>query len=192
MHCITFVFSQCFMHYRCVFICWNLCVVRIGLGWTHNAIFFARHILMHCSCIHTFSFPYLIISVDGAFLSLSLSLIVYAWHPSAKPLHLETLFIPRHLLLIPLLFTFGSMMRRHVGTSRRTSPNVAFIRNATWFYQTFLILLYPLSFTGGDGNLCVRYSWVVPPWSYRSSTPICTVLITLYLDLLRRFEVYVS
>ena len=66
-------------------------------------------------------------------------------------------------------------MRRSIRTSQRTSPTVLFIRNATWFYRTFSILLYPLSFTVGDGNLYVRYPWHVPPWSFRSSTPTCTV-----------------
>ena len=75
MRCITFAFSQCFMHYRCVFICWNLCAIRIGLGWTHDAFFFACHMLMHCSCIHTFSLPFFWYSLWWCFsLSLSLSL----------------------------------------------------------------------------------------------------------------------
>ena len=90
-------------------------------------------------------------------LSLSLSRIVYIWHPSAKLLRFKTLFVSRHLPLILLLFMFGSMMRRPVKTFRRTFPNVAFIRNAASFYQTFPILLYPLSFTIEDENLYVRY-----------------------------------
>ena len=151
---------------------------------------------MHCSCIRTFLFPYLVLFVDGVFLFVSLSLspsrIIYTWHPSANPLHLKTHFVPGNLPLILLLFTFGSMMRRPIRTSRRTSPNVAFIRNVAWFYQTFSILLYPLSFTVRDENLYVRYLWVIPPWSYRSSTPICTISIPLYLGFLRRFEVHIS
>ena len=125
-------------------------------------------------------------------LPLSLSRIVCAWHPSANPLYLRTLFILGHLFSTPLLFMFDFLMRRPVRTSRRTSPNVVFIRNAVWFYRIFPILLYPLSFTVGDGNLYVRYPWVVPPWSYRSCTPICTVSIPLYLSLLHIFEVHVS
>ena len=196
MHCITFAFSQCFMHYRCVFIWWNLCAVRIGLSWTHDAFFFACHMLMHCSCIRTFSFPFFWYSIVMVLFCLSpflsLSQIVCAWHPSTNLLRLKTLFVPRHLLLILLLFTFGSMMGRPKKISWRTSPNVVFIRSAAWFYWTFLILLYPLSFIVEDGNLYVRYLWVVPPWSYRSSTPTCTVSIPLYLDLLHRFEVHIS
>ena len=98
-------------------------------------------------------------------LSLSLSRIVYIWHPSANPLHLGTLFVLGHLPLILLLFMFGSiMMRRPVRTFWRTFPNVAFIQNAASFYQTFPILLYPLSFTVGDRNLCeipVSYPTVI-------------------------------
>ena len=113
-----------------------------------------------CSCIFhafvSFLFYLLVLCCDGTFLfvSLSLSRIVCAWHPSANPLRLGTLFILGHLPLILLLFMFGSMMKRPVRTFRRTFPNVAFIRNAASFYQTFLILLYPLSFTVGDKNLC--------------------------------------
>ena len=125
-------------------------------------------------------------------LSLSLSLIVYTWHRSINLLHLGTLFVLGHLPLILLFFMFGSLMRRLDRTSRRTSPIVAFIRNVAWFYWTFPILIYPLSFIVRDGNLYVRYLWVVPPWSYRSSTPICTVSIPLYLGLLRKFKVHVS
>ena len=112
MHCITFACSQCFMHYRCVFICWKLCAFRIGLGWTHDAIFFACHMLMYCSCIQTFSFQYSSTLCDGVSLSLSLSLslMVCVWHPSANSLRLKTLFVLRHLLLILLLFTFSSVM----------------------------------------------------------------------------------
>ena len=149
MHCITFAFSQCFMYYKCVFICWNLCVVRIGLGWIHDAIFFARHMLMHISCICTFSFLYFGTFCDGVFLflslSLSLSLTVCAWHLSANPLHPGTLFVLGHHLLILLLFMSSFMLRRPVRTSWRPSPNVAFIRNATWFchivFNTTLLIV---------------------------------------------------
>ena len=79
-----------------------------------------------------------------------------------------TLYILGHLLLILLRLTSGSVMRRLIGTSRRTFLNVAFILSATWFYRAFSILLYPMSFTLGDGNLFMRYPWVVLSWSYRS------------------------
>ena len=53
-----------------------MCAVRIGLGWTHDAILFACHMLMHCSCILTFSFLFLVLSVDGAFLFVSFSFFI--------------------------------------------------------------------------------------------------------------------
>ena len=68
------------------------------------------------------------------YLSFSLSWIVYPWHPSVKLLRPETLFVPRHFLPPLLHFMSGSVIRRPVKTSRRTSPNVASIRNAMLSY----------------------------------------------------------
>ena len=123
--------------------------------------------ISHIHAYAPFLFYHLVLCYDGAFLlvslSLSLSRIVCAWHPSANPLRLETLFVPGHLLLILPLLTFGFVMGRPIRTSWRTSPNMVFIQNATWFYQTFPILLYPLSFTVKDMNLYVRYPGDVPP-----------------------------
>ena len=138
--------------------------VLVGLDWAKPMMFFffACHMLMHYSCICTFSFLLLVLFVIGTFLFASLSLplsrTVCAWHLSANPLRLRTLFILGHLLLTLLHFMLGSVMRMPVRTSRRTSPNVAFIQNATLSYQTSPILLYPLSFTVRDGNLYVRYT----------------------------------
>ena len=121
MHCIQFAFSLCFMHLD---VCLNVenCVL-FGLDWVEPMMPFllARHMFMHSSCIRTlFSFLLLVLYCHYVFLFLSLSL-------SANPLHLGTLFILGHLLLILLLFTFYSMMRRPVRTSWRTSPTVVFI-----------------------------------------------------------------
>ena len=172
----------------------TLCSIRIGLGWTHDAIFFARHMFMHYSYIHTF-FIFIFgtlcwwcfsvcLSLSLSFslslsLSLSLSHIACTWHPSPKLLHPGTLFM------------FGSIMRRPVRTSQRTFPDVVFIRNTMWFYRIFSILFYPLSFTVRDRNLYVRYLWDIPSWSYKSSTPVCMISIPLYLDLLHRFKAYI-
>ena len=50
--CIAFHLHFTMFHaFRCVSICWKLCVVRFGLGWTHDALIFARHMLMHIPCI---------------------------------------------------------------------------------------------------------------------------------------------
>ena len=64
---------------------------------------------------------------------------------------------------------------------RRTFLNEAFIRNTKSFYWTFPKLTFPLSSIVRVGSHCV-VSWsLVPPWSYRSFTPICTYSILLYL-----------
>ena len=159
MHCITFAFSQCFMHYRCVFYVGTLCAGWFGLGWAHDDFFVARHMIMHYSCISTFISLFLVLFVDWCFSAcLSLSRIVCTWHLSAKLIRLETLFVPEHLLLTLLHFMSGSVMRRPVRTSQRTSRNVAFIRNAMLSYWTSLIPLYPFLFTVRVGSLFVR-SW---------------------------------
>ena len=59
-------------------------------------------------------------------------------------------------------------------------------------YWTSLILLYPLSFIVGVRSLFARSRWVVPPWSYKSFTPICMDSIILYLVSSLLFEVSVS
>ena len=128
MHCIQFAFSRCFMHLD---VCLNVenCVL-FGLDWVEPMMPFllARHMFMHSSCIRTlFSFLLLVLYCDYVFLFLSLSRINCKWHLSANPLHLGTLFILGHLLLILLLFTFYSMMKRPIRTSWRTSPTVVFI-----------------------------------------------------------------
>ena len=54
------------------------------------------------------------------------------------------------------------------------------------FFDTDL----PISFIVGVGNHFVVSRSRALPWSYRSSTPICTDLITLYLSFLLVFGVY--
>ena len=113
-----------------------------------------------CSCFFHAYVPFFFLSICWVVIMFSISPSFFridcVWHSSANPLCLETLFVPRHLLLILLLFISSSVMRRLVRTFQRTSPIVVFIRNATWFYRTFLILLYPLSFTVRDENLYMR------------------------------------
>ena len=164
-----------------------LCAIRFGLGWAHDIFFGMSHVHAF-SYIRTFIYLYsyilmcLVIFCVSLFLLLSFFQLVISCHLNENPLRPRILFVLGHHLLILLLFTSGSMIRRPVRTSRKTSPNVAFIRNATLSYWTSPILLYWLSLIGGVGNLYVRCPWVVLSWSYRSSTPICMVLICLYLD----------
>ena len=173
--------------------------VLVGLDWvsTHDAINFSTsHV--HAYFMHTYPFfSFFVLYCDyvlslslsiSIYLSLFLSRIDYAWHPSTNLIRLETLFVSGlpHLLIFPFpLFTFGSMMRRPIRTSLITFLNMAFIWSAMWFCWTLLTLLYAMSFTLRDGNLFVRYTWGVPSCSYKSFTLICTVSIPLYLSLLR-------
>ena len=200
MHCIPFAFSQCFMHYRCGISLLEPCVL-VGFYWAEPMMFFfvAHHMIMHFSCIRTIllSFWYIYwlgliyfsLSLSPS-LSLSLSRIVCTRHPSANPLRPGTLFVPR-LLPTLLHFTSGFVMRRPVKTSWRTSLNMAFIRNITLSFRTSPILIYQRSLTVRVRNLFVRSWWVVLLWSYRSFTPICTVLTIPYLVSSLLFEVSV-
>ena len=53
------------------------------------------------------------------------------------------------------------------------------------------ILIYPLSLTVRVRNPFMIYWSIVPLWSYKSFTPICTDLIIPYLFFLLLFEIYV-
>ena len=141
------------MHFRCVFYMLKSCVLVV-LDWVEPMIFLLLHVT--CSCIfHAYVplFSFLSILFVDWYFSVSLSLsfqIVCTWHPSAKLLRPETLFVLGHLLpLILLLYMFGSVMRRPVRTSRRTSLGMAFFRNARSSFWIFPILTYSLSFTVG-------------------------------------------
>ena len=129
-------------------------------------------------------------------LSLSLSLsffwIVCAWHLSANVLHLGTLFVPGHLLLLILHpVMLGFVMIKLVKTFQRTFLNVAFIQNAKLSFRISPILIYPLSLTVRVRNPFMIYWSIVPLWSYKSFTPICTDLIIPYLVFSLLFEKYV-
>ena len=55
-----------------------LCAGRIGLGWVHDAIYFAYHMFMHSLCIRTlFSIHLLYLNCFGTFLIVSLSLHLF-------------------------------------------------------------------------------------------------------------------
>ena len=180
-----------------------LCAGRFGLDWAHDAFNVAYHLLMHFSCIHTFISLYSHIELFSAFLfvslslSLSLSLLLVAlWYLRENLLHPGTLFVRGHFLLLPPLIllhlTSDSMMIKPVRTFQRTSHDEAFIRNTKSFYQTFLILTFPLSSIVGVGNHCVASRSLVPPWSYLIFTPICMDSIIQYLILPLVFEVRAS
>ena len=194
--CIITIFS-CIL--GVCYICWTVCVL-LGLDWAEPMM----HLYLHVTCLCIFMHTYLqffiiwyifLLVLFWLSLSLSLSLsltLVASWHLNVNPLRLETIFILGHLLLLfltPVHLTYGSVMRRPSRTSQRTFHDEAFIRNAKSFYQIFLTLTYPLLSTVRVGSDYVVSQSHALPWSYWSSTPICTDLIILYLSLLLVFEV---
>ena len=141
------------------------------------------------SCIRTFKFLYLLFCILLVLFYLSLSLpfslfltLVASWHLNVNLFCPGTLFVLGHLLLLllltPLPFAYGSMMRRPSWTSRR---NEAFIWNTKSFCHIFITLTYPLSSTVGVRSHCVASRLCAIPWSYRNFTLICTESILLYL-----------
>ena len=194
MHCIPLAFPQCFIHLDvCLFVENH---VLLGLDWVEPMMqfsFSASHV--HAYFRHTYPFFSIFLFWVLIVFPVSFSWIDCVWHPGTNLLQSETLFFPSHhlLLILPFpLFTFDSVMRRPIRISRRTFLNMAFIQSAMWFYWTFSILLFSMSFTLRDGNLFVRYPWGVPLCSYRSFTPTCTESIPLCLDLSRHSEVHLS
>ena len=179
-----------------------LCCVLLDLDWAEPMRHYIYMSHVHAfSCIRTFRFLYLLYSILLVLFWLSLSLplslfltLVASWHVNVNPFHLETLFVPGHLLLLLILTSFhlmsGSLMKRPIRTSWRTFHDKTFIRNAKLFCQTFLTLTYPLSSIVKVGSHHVAPWSHDLPWSYRSSTPICTDLITLYPSFLIMFRVY--
>jgi len=107
---------------------------------------------MHYSCIRT-----LLFFLFGTLCWLVLFYLSLSHSLRANPLHSRTLFIPGHHRLIALLFLSGLLMIKPIRTFRRTSPNMAFIRNAKLSYQPFSILLSRLSYIGGVENPFVGY-----------------------------------
>ena len=179
-----------------------LCAVRFGLSWAHDVFVFACHMFMHFHAYVPSSFYICYIVSCWCFfdchsLSLPLSLfvtLVASWHLNVNPFHLGALFVLGYLLVLLLLILLhlmsSSIMRRPNRTSLRTFHNVAFIQNAKSLCQIFLTLTYPLSSTIGVGSHFMASRSHVLPWSYKSSTLICTDLITLYPNLSLAFGIY--
>ena len=173
-----------------------LCVGRFGLGWAHDDISVAHHMLAF-SCIRTLhSIYFYIFELFGTFLSVTffpltlLFTLVCQWHQNVSMLRPRTLFVPRYCLLLilpPILFS--SMVSKPKRTSRRTILDEVFIWNAESFFRTSPTLTYPLSFTVGVGSHCVT-SWspVHLCWS-KSFTSTCMDSILQYLSFILTFEV---
>ena len=146
--------------------------VLIGLDWAVPMMFFLLHVT-RSSIFHAYVqfFFYLVdIKCAGTFLFVTLSFLFFQlialWHLNGNLLRPGTLFVPRHLLLLPSLIllhlTSGSMMIKPVRTFRRTSHDVAFIWNAKSFYQTFSILTFPLSSIVGGWESVYGISVICP------------------------------
>ena len=102
MHCITFAFSQCFMHFRCVFYMLKSYVL-IGLDWAEPMMLFCCMSHGHAFFMHTYlSFLSFLLFVNLFCVSLSLSLSLSLFlsdslrmtpkrktTPSRNPLHSE-------------------------------------------------------------------------------------------------------
>ena len=178
----------------CVYFVASMYADRIGVGWAHDVFTFACHMFIHFSCICTnYVSIFLILNYLVLFcLSLSLSLfllLVALWHLSKNLLHPRTLFILRHLTMILLLHTISFVMIKPVTTFWRTLHDVAFVRNTKSSYWIFPILTFPLSSIVRVGSHCVASRSLALPWSYKSFTPTCTDLNTLYLNLSLAFRV---
>ena len=154
------------------------------------------------SCIRTVNSIYFIIFVVWyffdclpLFLSFSPSYISCVMAPKRKsipsrnPLHSGA--SSSSSPFDPTLSHVRSVMRRPNQTSWRTFHDATFIRNAKSFCQTSLTLIYPLSSTEGVRSHFIASQSRALLWSYKSSTPICMDLITLYLSFLLTFRVYV-
>ena len=173
-----------------------MCAGRFGLSWAHDVFTVAYHMLRH-TYLYLFIFLYWSVWCFSACPLLSLFLLLVAlWHLNENPLLLGTLFVPGQLLFLPPLIllhlTSSFVMIKPIKTFRRNSHNEAFIRNAKLFYQTFSILIFPLSSTVGVGSHYVASQSLVSLWSYKSSTPICTDSIIQCVILSLAFEVRAS
>ena len=141
------------------------------------------------SCIRTFNSIYFDIFVVWyffdcllLFLSFFLSYDSCVMTPKRKSIPSQNLLRSRA--------SSCSMMRRPNWTSWRTFHDATFIWNSKSFCQISLTLTYPLSSTVRVGRHFVASRSRALSWSYKSLTPICKDLITLYLSFLLAFGVY--
>ena len=147
-----------------------LCAGRFGLGWAHDEFIFACHMFMDSHAYVPSILYILLYLLFGTFLIVSLSFslslpftLVASWHLNVNLFRPGTLFVPGHLLLL-----------LHLTPLLLTSDSV--MRRPNWT-------------SWRTSHVWSRSRTL--PWSYRSSTPICTDLITLYLSFLLAFKVYV-
>ena len=166
--------------------------VLVGLDWAKPMMFLLLHVT--CSCIHSIFFPYLI-DIDlcwyfsvchslSLFLSVSCSMAPKRKStPSRNLLHSEATTsnsIPSHIWFRDE----KACMNFSENFSRRGIHSECQVVLLDFFDTDIPTVIY----SKGRESLCGIWS-LVPLWSYKSFTPICTDLIILYLILSLAFEV---
>ena len=191
-------FNNMFMHFRCVIIMLNCCVL-IGLDWAELMMILCCMSYVHAfSCIRTFNSLYSFILFCWSFsncLSLSFSFflaLVYSMEPKCKSTLSQN---PLRSGASTSSFnpTPSHERFRDDKAWKDFSENFldeAFIWIAKSSYRIFSILTFLLSSIVGVGGHCVTFRSLVPSWSYRSFTSICTNSILLYLISPLVFQVY--
>ena len=178
-----------------------LCAGRFGLGWAYDAIIFACHMFMHFHAYVPSIFYISIYLVVGTFLIVFLSFFL-----SFSPSYISCVMAPKHKST-PSRNSLRSRVSSFFSPSNPT-PSHSWFRDEkakSDFFKNFsqrgihsklqVVLSdfsdidLPLSSTVGvRSHYMVSWSRALP-WSYMSSTPVCTYLITLYLSFLLAFEV---
>ena len=184
-----------FHAFRCVFYVGTLCVGRFGLGWALDEIFVTCHMIMHYSCIRSFhflfvTFCWLVLFCLSSFLFLSFLDILcmapkHKTTTSRNPFHFKASSFDS----TPFHVRFRDEKARQdfsENFSKRGIHSERYVILLDFSDTTLLIVI-----NKRVGNLFVRYPWVFPLWSYRSFTPICMVLIILYLLSLFLFMVLI-
>ena len=173
-----------------------LCADRFGLGSAHDAICFACHMFMHFPCICISFHIFLLVNCFGTFLIVSFSLplflftLVVSMASKRKSTPARNLLRSETSSSSDLLLSLSSVpwwwcLQGILGELFY----MRFIRNAKSFWRTSLTLTFPLSFTIGNGSLCMTFQSLVLSYLSRSFTPTCTGLIVQYLFSSLAFEV---
>ena len=125
-------------------------------------------------CVFTLLHPCVLVGFDWHEPMMFLLL-----HLTCSCIFMHTYFTFSIFIYIELFWDFSENFSRHgVHSDAKSSC------------RTSSTLTYPLSFTVGVRSHFVTSRSLVPPWSYRSFTPICTESILQYLISSLAFEVH--
>ena len=185
----------------CVYFVAMLCADRFGLGWAHDAFIFICHMFIHFHVYVPSSF-YICYIVSCWCFSDCLS-----FSPSLFVSYVSCVMAPKRKSIPswnPFRFKASSSSSPFDPSPsqvrfRDEEAKSDFLDNFSWrgihsecqvilldFYDTYL----PIVIHTRVGSHFVASQSHALPWSYRSSTPICTDLITLYPSLSLAFGVY--